>query len=306
MEKIGIYCLGFRRPEAFVTHATQLSKCKNQDFHFYILGNDFSKDLAEKLFTILKGKISLLHVPVGGFNYLKKIHFAVNQNHEYSIKHDEDCFLTSESWDRLFDMAKLMDDSVVCSTGVISNGIPTVDMFLENHTPEIKEDLFNDFCKIKLGTHGPDYSSLNEDYQEWNPLYFYEKVKRFDHHYKGIHPVRVSLDCVKKINNYILNNFKEVMSPKQSGIIKDNSKYPYFCNGVMLIKTKEWKTIVEDQNLYVDAFDEVPLNKYRDIHGKNILIDSGIPILHTMYNWTPDWDYENKLISSICEKMENI
>jgi len=303
MAKIGIYCLGHRRPEAFLTHARELAKCKYKDFHFYLLGDGFNGEHVKELYNILGDKISLFEFPRTHDNYMKKILFAISKNHEYSIKHDEDCFLVSESWDRLFLMADQMGDEDLCATGVISNGIPTVDLFIENHTPDIKEELFNDFCNIKLAVYGPDYSSLNETYNSWDPKYYYSKVKTFPHHYKGIHPVRVSLDAVKKINNYILNNFKEVMSPKQCSIIRDNETYPYFCNGVMLIRTSEWKTIVEDISLYVDGFDEVPLNKYRDKTKKNLVIDCGIPILHTMYNWTPDWEYEKDLISKICLKI---
>ena len=305
MKKIGIYCLGHRRPEAFLAHAKQLAKCNYDNFHFHLFGNEYTKENAEALYETLKDKITLYQFPKVSENYMLKIFHAISMDHEYSIKHDEDCFLLSESWDRLFSLSDELTDNDVCATGVISNGIPTVDMFLETHTPEIKDELYNDFCKIKLGYHGPDYSSLNEDYNTWNPEYFYSKVKNFNHHYKGIHPVRVSLDSVKKINNYIINNFDTVMKPKEKQIIKDNKIYPYFCNGVMLIKTKTWKTIVEDKSLYVDGFDEVPLNKYRDKTNGNLLIDKGIPILHTMYNWTPDWDYENNLITKICEAMDS-
>jgi len=305
MAKIGIYCLGHRRPDFFVAHAKELAKCKYQDFHFHLLSDGLSQKYIDGIRAAIGNKATLYQFERNPHNYMNKIYFAVNPErteHEFSIKHDEDCFMLSESWDRLFEMADKMEKDDLVSTGVITNGIPTTELFLENHTPEIKNELFNDFCKIKLGFHAADYQSLNEDYQEWIPEKFYEKVKNFNHHYKGIHPVRVSFDAVKKINDYILKNFKRVMTPKDTGIIRDNSKYPYFCNGVMLIRTDDWRKIVFDQSLYVDGFDEVPLNKYRDRHNKNLLIDTGIPILHTMYNWTPNWNYENDLILQICEE----
>ena len=200
---------------------------------------------------------------------------------------------------------------LICATGVISNGIPTVELFLENHTPKIKEELYADFCKISVGTTlswlatNCDYSSLDEQYSHWDSEYFYKKLKNFNHYYKGIHPVRCSLPCVKKINDYILKNFDTVMTPKDTGIVKDSSIYPYFCNGVMIIRTEEWKTIIHDVSLYVDGFEEVPLNKYRDRNGKSLVIDTGIPIIHTMYNWTPDWSYEENLISQICKNAKS-
>jgi len=309
MKKIGIYCLASRRPDFYVAHAKQLANCSNKDFHFYLLANNYTQEQIQEIQDTLKDNVSLFKAgPPIISNYMDKIMFGISQKHEYAIKHDEDCFMLSESWDRLFALADQMDENDLCATGVISNGIPTCDLFLEHHTPEIKDELFNDFCNIKLAGKGDgaDYSSLDENYAKWDPQHFFNKVKNFNHHYKGIHPVRVSLDAVKKINKYIVDNFKQVMTPKNTGIIKDNTKYPYFCNGVKLIRSSEWKTIVEDKTLYVDGFDEVPLNKYRDKTKKNLVIDTGIPIIHTMYNWTPDWNYEFALIKEICKKADEL
>lgn len=310
--KIGIYCLASvrTRDEIFPTHAKELARCKNQNFHFYLLCNGLSEEMSKELYTILPNNLTIVEFkkPIIN-NFLDKIMFATDQHHEFSIKHDEDVFMVSESWDRLFSLADTLDDTNLCATGVISNGIPTVELFLENHTPKIKEELYADFCKISVGTALTagvcDYSSLDEEYSHWDSEYFYKKVKNFNHHYKGIHPVRCSLPCVKKINDHILENFHTVMTPKDTGIVKDSSIYPYFCNGVMIIRTEEWKTIIHDVSLYVDSFEEVPLNKYRDRNGKSLVIDTGIPIIHTMYNWTPDWSYEKNLISQICKNAKS-
>jgi hypothetical protein len=53
----------------------------------------------------------------------------------------------------------------------------------------------------------------------------------------------------------------------------------------------------------VDNFDEVPINKFRNNTKQNLVIDVGIPIIHTMYNWTPDWEYENNLIELFKQKL---
>jgi hypothetical protein len=307
-KKIGIYCLGSRRTrdQMFPAHAKELAKCKNQNFHFYLLSNGLTEEMIKELYNILPNNLTILQFtkPIIS-NYMDKIIFAINQDHEFSIKHDEDIFMVSESWDRLFSLADTLDDVNLCATGVVSNGIPTVELFLENHTPEIKEELYTDFCKIPLIGDGCDYSLLNEQYSRWDPEYFYKKIKNFNHYYKGIHPVRCSLTCVKKINQHILKNFDTIMTPKDMNIVKDSSKYPYFCNNIFIIRTSEWKIITENESLYVDGFDEVPLNKYRDQNSKNLVIDIGLPILHTMYNWTPDWQYEQNIISQICKNAIN-
>ena len=191
--KIGIYCLASvrTRDEIFPTHAKELARCKNQNFHFYLLCNGLSEEMSKELYTILPNNLTIVEFkkPIIN-NYLDKIMFATDQHHEFSIKHDEDVFMVSESWDRLFSLADTLDDTNLCATGVISNGIPTVELFLENHTPKIKEELYADFCKISVGTTlswlatNCDYSSLDEQYSHWDSEYFYKKLKNFIHYYK--------------------------------------------------------------------------------------------------------------------------
>lgn len=309
LKKIGIYCSGSRRPDFFRAHARELKRCKYRNFHFYLLANEISDEYAQELFDLLPNQITIHKFvqPVVS-NYMDKILFAINQEHEFAVKHDEDVFLMAEGWDRLFYLAENMTDKDLCVTGVISNGIPTVEMFLEHHAPEIKDELYNDFCNTKIGNipQVADYTSLDEDYKQWNGDYFYNKVKNFTHYYKGIHPIRINYQAVKKINAHIVKNFKKVMQPKNTGVVVDDTtKYPYFCNGLKIIRTKEWKSIIENHSLFVDMFDEVPLNRHRQIHKKNLIIDTGVPIIHPVYNWSNSLDYEFDIIKQFCEQAAN-
>jgi hypothetical protein len=304
MKKIGIFCLGARREEFAVAHAYELSKCKYDNYQFYLLGNETDNSIKNALTQILGDKVSIYQFDTrNNYNYMMKVIFALDQNHEFSIKHDEDCFMKSESWDKLFsNIENMTSDDLLC-TGAISSGIPTVEMFLENHTPEIKDEIYEIFKQIKLGNHGADYTSINYNYETWNPDIFYERVKNFDHYYKGIHPIRIDFSALKKINDYILEHFDIVMSLKDKPVIRDNSKYPYFCNNIFGIRTDDWKKLVSSKELYVDGFDEVPLNRYRALTNKNFVFDTGIPIIHTMYNWSPEFVYEKEFIHNIMKKV---
>lgn len=304
MKKIGIFCLGTRRPALWEMHATELAKCKYNNFHFYLLLDTIDDAYALKITSLLKDKVTVVsNFPKTPTNYLNKLGFAVSKNYEFSIKHDEDAILTAEGWDRFFELTeKLTDEDAFC-TGAISNGIPTTELFIENHIPSAKEKIYKIFANTKLGDHGADYTSLNTDDKDWDSDAFYERVVNFNHYYKGIHPVRVNFEAVKTINDEILKDFNTVMKPKQKMIFKDNTKYPYLCNNIFGIKTEKWLTILRDVHLYVDNFDEVPINKFRNNTKQNLVIDAGIPIIHTMYNWTPDWEYENNLIESFKQKL---
>lgn len=304
MKKIGIFCLGTRRVEFAIAHAYELSKCKYDNYHFYLLGNEMDDSIRNALVSILGDRVSIYEFDSrNSYNYMMKVIFALDRNHEFSIKHDEDCFMTTESWDKFFLNMENMKEDDLLSTGAITSGIPTVEMFIENHAPEIKEQVYEIFKNVKLGNHGADYTSVNYNYDKWDSDIFYSRVKDFDHYYKGIHPIRVNFEALKIINDYILQNFHQVMSLKDRPIIRDNTKYPYFCNNIFGIRTEDWKKVVSSRELYVDNFDEVPLNRYRELHNKNFVFDTGIPIIHTMYNWSPEFVYEKQFIHEIMRKV---
>lgn len=304
MKKIGIFCLSSRRVEFAVAHAYELAKCKYQNFHFYLLGNG-NDSVRDHLINILGDRVSVYEFDyTSEYNYMMKVIFALNRQHEFSIKHDEDCYMTSTSWDKFFNNIENMTNNDILCTGAISSGIPTVEMFLENHTPDIKSELYDMFKNTKLDSRGgADYTKIKCDYESWDPDNFYEQVKNFDHYYKGIHPIRINFLALKRINDYILENFDIVMALKDKPIIRDNSKYPYFCNNIFGIRTEDWKKVVSSRELYVDNFEEVPLNRYRSLNGKNFVFDTGIPIIHTMYNWSPEFVYEKQFINQIMRRV---
>lgn len=309
--KIGIICLTTRRNALLYTHVKQLSKCKYRNFHIYILGENLTDDIKKFVKTHLPENSTIIDdFQPGNYNYIQKINYGLNTNHEFSIKMDEDCILLSESWDKFFNTVEKMNENDLFCTGAISNGIPTCDYFIKNFIPNYQEILNNIFSFTKFNYHaGVNYSSLNAIQEtqigNWNPKKFYEGVKKINHYYKGIHPVRVNFIATKTINDAIFLDIESSMKPKNCEIIK-SKEYPYFCNNIFGIRTSDWKYIISRRDLFVDVFDEVPLNLFLKESNKNMVIDTGIPILHTLYNWCGNSDYENKLVEQINDKLQNV
>ena len=70
-------------------------------------------------------------------------------------------------------------------------------------------------------------------------------------------------------------------------IIEDNIS-PYLCNSVFCIRTDIYETIINDKSLYVDDFDEVPLNKYAwNNSTTHLFVKNGFGI-HMCYNTIPN------------------
>ena len=127
MKTIGIYCLGHRRQESFLIHAKELAKCIFTNFHLYILSTGIDNKIIDEMNLLLSNRITIIDFSPGNQNYLDKINYAINRNHEFAIKLDEDCFMTAASWKIFLESHSKMNDDDLLFSGCISNGIPTVD-----------------------------------------------------------------------------------------------------------------------------------------------------------------------------------
>lgn len=228
-------------------------------------------------------------------NYIVKvkhaIHYADTDKIPYVMKCDNDIFIKADTLDFMIDNLELLEDGRHLTIGpVLTSGIPGIEyfkeQFLDNDAKKYLGNLFletvfcDDFC-------GGNYAYLNKntiESREWKKEEFFENVKSMDHYYKGIHPIRVNEESLQYLNNYIIKNKSRFLEKKHlSMIMNDNS--PYLCNSVFCIKTNTYKDIVYDEKLYVDPFEEVPLNKYSWMNNMNHLFVKNGFAIHMYYNW---------------------
>ena len=65
-------------------------------------------------------------------NYLAKAKMASNDPNPYSIKLDEDCFMSSHVWDYFIENIHILDDpETLIFSPLVSTNIPLVDQFIE-------------------------------------------------------------------------------------------------------------------------------------------------------------------------------
>lgn len=296
MKKVNIVYLAHRRMEFSNLLFLILNKCTFKDFHITICSMGCAKDRAENVYknAIDYGfEASLFITNEAELNYLDKVKTCANYDYEYSIKLDEDIFFGSQVWDYLFNNLDILNDSnnLILSVA-LSSGIPTIDQFIKyNFTIEQQDEIKKMFSDTVINTAwGVDYSSLNKALvNRYDSDTFFEAVNNFQHYYKGIHPVRVNFSVQDKINNNIKTNIDRFFEQKE--FIIEELKRPYFCNSVFAIKTKQWKEILDNNNLFVDNFDEVSLNKYRENNNKKFLYIVNAFGIHTLYNTL--WEYND-------------
>jgi len=230
-------------------------------------------------------------------NYLVKVDVAINiatqNNIPYMMKCDNDIFLKAQTLDYMIENLDLLNNTPHLTIGpVLTSGIPGVEYFCDEF---LDKDAQNTIKQMFLKTvfynrDGAIYTSLNQhtiNSSEWNKREYFNSVRQLEHHYKGIHPIRINEESLQFLNNYIIDNKERFMKEYSLDIIKDDES-PYLCNSIFCIKTETYKTIVNDNSLYVDGFEEVPLNKYAWKNNMNhLFIKNGFAI-HMYYNWTPN------------------
>lgn len=255
-----------------------------------------------------------------GYNYMEKVYYALSQDTKYSVKLDEDCFIGNHVWDYMIENVELLDsDDNFILAPLLSNNIPLVDKFIESFVTDelVKDQIYSDFLKRNMpnGLWGVDYSSLNEytlQANSWDSNSFYDGVSKIDHYYKGIHPIRICAEAQVILNDYIMDNFHKI-TDKQDYTIEEFS-CPYYTNSFFLIKTEDWKRVVETPGS--DGFDEVPFNNFKNAYNKKTFyVKNGFSI-HLTYNTIHNsnyniWgigmengiEYEIKLLQKINDKL---
>jgi hypothetical protein len=291
--KINIVYLPFRRIEYADTTLKILSQARTDLFHLTITAfrshglYERVKGLVDKA-TELGISASLLCVDsTPKDNYPKKLEAAVKLPYEYSLKLDEDIFLSKDVYNYLFTKGceSLEDDKNLCVTPALSNGIPSIECFIENNLSEEEKNLLhNSFSKsiIPNNLWGVKWTSAQRVLKEgYKPGIWFDTISKIKHHYRGLHPIRYDWDSQILMNNLVAKNIHKFNEKRDFEL--GEIKAPYFCNSVFLIKTSTWKEILNDISLYVDVFDEVPLNRYKDRNNKKILFIRNAFGIHTMY-----------------------
>jgi hypothetical protein len=206
------------------------------------------------------------------------------------MKIDEDIFINHHTLRYIIDNLTCLDkNDIVALTPTLSTGIPTVELFVEDVFDQSEKDkVFDMFSKTHIpNIWGVDYTHLNGNGEKWDGDEYYKKVSHTPHHFKGIHPLRVSSEIQNEMFNIIKNKKSKIMDVQDYRI--EERKVTYFCNSVFVIRTDEWKAIVTDRSLYRDLYDEVPFNLYKDMHNKKLAIIRNSNTIHPSYNTIPDY-----------------
>lgn len=253
-------------------------------------------------------------------NYMQKINVALSETNKYSVKLDEDCFISNHVWDYIIENIDVLDDEDnFILTPMLSNGIPHTDRFVDSFITdvEVRKLIYDCYLDQEMpnGLWGADYTPLNQhtiNAHFWSSPLFFEGVSKLNTYLKGIHPIRICAKAQLLLNNYIVENFDRLIS-KHEYSIKEFTE-PYYTTSTFVIKTEDWRKLL-DIGAY-DSFDEIQLNLYKQKYNKKFLyIENGFGV-HTIYNtiygnknvWNigmeDGYTYEVEFVDSILGKLK--
>ena len=288
-----------------------LSECKYKDnIIVFILTNSNDTEFYEGIMKIYLINYKVFNIALDN-NYLVKLNTGVEYskllNIKYIMKLDNDIFVNTQTLNYMYENLNVLDNNEnFILQPTVSNSIPTVEQFIVDFlNDEQKNVMYGLFKEFKFGSYwGVDYSSINNEVEKletWNGDNFYEAVKKIDHHYKGVHPIRLNHAAQLQLNEYILELYPTIRMSENFSLIY-NKSYPYFCSGLYCIQTSLLEKVLNSKDLFVDLFEEVALNKYRDMHKLNMVIIKNSAAIHPVYNSVPNHtEYERYFVSRMVD-----
>ena len=242
-------------------------------------------------------------------DYLIKVNaiFSAYPQSEYPyfIKHDEDIFVSPQSWTRLLESAEqcLSDSENLLLSVNLSTGIPSWSQFASVFfsIKELKRIYANlALSQVPNELWGNDYTALQrniDSVDEWDENSYWDWVNDLGYDYRGIHPIRLEIGYPLIINQLIINDYQKFLDASVSTEIYKISNR-YFCNSFFCMPYERYQTVVQDKSLFVDLFDEVPINRYARIHKANFCFLENSLAIHIIYNSV--YEQDTILENGIC------
>lgn len=251
-------------------------------------------------------------------NYLGKmragLQYTFENNIPYCMKLDNDVLIFPSMYDFIVEnQTALENPEIAFLTPMITNGIPTVEDFLDEFVEEedrkkvraiFKEYRFSNNI-WGVGVDGTPLNQWIESVNEWDGKEFFNQVRKMNHYYQGIHPVRLNHNSLVAVNELVLKNIKKISSPT-SIEAKVEVDFPYFCCNIYVIKPKTLLAILDDTSLFVDPFEEVPINRYRANNKLKVITTKNGCVVHMIYNSLSNHlEYERTFLNRVVTALDS-
>lgn len=233
-------------------------------------------------------------------NYMTKLGVALQTEHKYSCKWDNDVFINKDIWNYLIENVEVVDDPKVSLLApTLSNGMPTVELFIKDFLSEEEKNIvgnifINDnIVKDIFGCNYNDIINYISSLDSWdgdrywkvmdmhNPTLDRPHLPWYYSIAKGVHPARFSYDYNMFIFNHAVKNIDKVLN--STNLYMEQYITPYFCNNIFLTSTEYWKN---SQELFFDNWDEGQLTMLANKQNKSPTYVRNCYGIHMAYGCT--------------------
>lgn len=312
----------------FTKFIDEITKSKVKDnITLLIVNSDTDFSFYEKSLRDKGIEYECAHIYCPQDNYLPKVRYAIEyakkNGYEFIMKYDNDMIIPTYTLEFIVNNLKQLDrEDVATISPTITTGIPSVEYFIDDFMDddtamEIRREFKK--CIFHVQPNVMDYRYLNictvNNPLEWDYSDYYRHmnlfmdslpdygngrtVNNFCKFYKGIHPIRHGFGN-EILNDYIISNKERFFEDKKCTFFEDDS--PYLCDMCFVIKTENYDTLMNKEDLAVDGCDEVPVNRFAWSHNKKHYIIRGGFAIHITYNWR--WVLNNIYGGSNIDKPE--
>jgi hypothetical protein len=206
-------------------------------------------------------------------------------------KCDEDIVLSPSAWRVLSREADriLMDPEILLVTPALSSGIPTWMDFAESFLDAAGlVQLLGQFRRFDLPRHiwGIDYSEVRDAQQSvlWDEDAHTRVMSEFGSCFRGYHPIRFHAAACARLAEEALIRISDFLAPVSAQQMEYRKSQQYLCNGVFAIRPSVYASILDDDSLFRDSFDEIPLNLLFQSGEWKYLIAQRALGVHFLYN----------------------
>jgi hypothetical protein len=238
-------------------------------------------------------------------SYWMKALRTYSSRSEVILKVDDDIFMSEDSWSSLLDQALIGDDATIYSP-VVSTGVPSVELFMEQYLTESEEiELRALLAKVQFPEKlwSVDYTSLNGKYQEGYGEFLYS-VANLRTDYLGIHPVRISHEAQALLLEHGLTALKRGIVREPNEDLELSSTY--FCNNVFSIPRPMARRLLLGllfRKFRYDGYDELGINWLLSEGGATHQILKKALALHPSFNSATGFELLRGEMMSRLEKL---
>ena len=252
-----------------------------------------------------------------GYDYKQRTQICINSESKYSIRIDDDLFLSTPLWNFIFSTIDevLSQERVHAYCPVFNTGMPSVDFFVEDFLSKEDRETIGAIFKRESVPARPwfpqcDYTHIQkaiEKMDKWDSTAYWKEVLTHNTVFQSIHPIRFGVESNAFLTERIFTNFNKILEEQEYECvaIEGMPNSHWTCT-----RTDNWKRAVTEfggptpaPGFPLDPFDEMSMQCNERKYGlSTVYIKRGFAI-HPCHGYVPNREEIDKQYATFISKI---